>query len=129
MLNVVKMLLPDPATGKMTTRPIRYNGRCKACGFKASFLAIGQVERARANIYRGNTSTMYLDAKGQELEFDNSFLIVPHACPGNFSGRIRLTAVFGTYNSERECNGKCMSAIGNVCECQCGGKNHGGSYG
>ncbi len=29
---------------------------------------------------------------------------------------------------KHECNEKCMSSTGTVCECSCGGKNHGGSY-
>lgn len=27
-----------------------------------------------------------------------------------------------------ECNAKCMASTSGICECSCGGKNHGGSY-
>jgi hypothetical protein len=27
--------------------------------------------------------------------------------------------------SKHKCNARCMSATGHVCECECGGKNHG----
>jgi hypothetical protein len=30
--------------------------------------------------------------------------------------------------SRHQCNGKCLSARGPLCECSCGGKNHGAGY-
>ena len=36
--------------------------------------------------------------------------------------------VKGTFNADRECNEKCMGSTGHVCECSCGGKNHGAAH-
>lgn len=37
--------------------------------------------------------------------------------------------VYGRYVKEVICNAKCTGAVGHVCECSCGGKNHGAKYG
>ena len=118
----------DPRTGKPTDS-VRYNGKCKKCGTKKSFLAIGRYETERENSYGGNYSTMYQNKEGQELEFDNGSLLSPHSCPSSNHNYIRLGPVFGTYSEEKECNGRCMAATGHQCECQCGGKNHGANHG
>lgn len=34
----------------------------------------------------------------------------------------------GTYSEHRECNDACMFARGPVCDCSCGGANHGGGF-
>ncbi len=34
--------------------------------------------------------------------------------------------VQGTYNPAVKCDARCMGATGPVCQCSCGGKNHGG---
>jgi hypothetical protein len=31
----------------------------------------------------------------------------------------------GHYVAEKVCDGRCMGATGHVCDCSCGGKNHG----
>lgn len=51
-------------------------------------------------------------------------VIVPCAC-GVTS--IDLQRVKGTV-TEHVCNAKCMASKGHVCECACGGRNHGGAY-
>lgn len=61
---------------------------------------------------------------------------------GNFSRRENCTTdgcervmrlefckpVYGRFVEEVICNGKCMSATGDNCECSCGGMNHGGGH-
>jgi hypothetical protein len=116
----------SPRTGK-PTNSVRYNGKCKVCGEKKSFLAIGWFECTRTNIFKGNISLMFQDAQGQALEANNGTVYFPHSnCRRAY---IALNPVFGTYSKEHECNEKCLSAIGHQCECQCGGKNHGASHG
>jgi hypothetical protein len=44
------------------------------------------------------------------------------ACPEH--GRYYLAALHGAV-SEHKCNAACMGARGPVCECSCGGSNHG----
>lgn len=33
-----------------------------------------------------------------------------------------------TLNPEKECNGRCMGAVGPACDCSCGGENHGTAH-
>jgi hypothetical protein len=35
------------------------------------------------------------------------------------------TPVKGKYNPNHKCNAKCTNAISGVCDCSCGGANHG----
>jgi hypothetical protein len=118
----------SPRTGKPTDS-VRYNGKCKGCGQKKSFLAIGWFECARTNIYKGTYSIMFQDAQGQQLEANNGTVYSPHKCSSSPRNFIRLEPVFGAYSKDYECNDKCLSAIGHDCECQCGGKNHGANHG
>ena len=37
-------------------------------------------------------------------------------------------SIVGTLNPSIPCNPKCMGATGPVCECSCGGENHGGRW-
>jgi hypothetical protein len=126
MSNLLKPIL-SPSTGK-PTKEVRYNGKCYHCGQKKSFMAIGQFEAPRVNIYKGNYSQMFQDAQGQQLEAMNGTVYFPHECPNSPRVYIPLKPVFGTYSKDHKCNDKCLSAIGHNCECQCGGKNHGASH-
>lgn len=40
---------------------------------------------------------------------------------------VKLRAIFGNTSSKR-CDARCTSATGPNCDCQCGGKNHGGDH-
>jgi len=42
--------------------------------------------------------------------------------------RVVQTFVRGTMKPEHKCDGRCLASHGPVCECACGGKNHGASY-
>lgn len=43
--------------------------------------------------------------------------------------RVRLRKLRATHNPERNCCGACMAATGAVCDCSCGGANHGIMHG
>lgn len=38
-------------------------------------------------------------------------------------------AIYGRFVKEVVCNGKCMGATGDSCDCSCGGENHGANHG
>lgn len=128
MLN--KMI--DPATGKATSRPIRFNGKCKACNERVSFLAVGWhyfKSEVCKNDFGGNTFTMVQDEHGAELEYNNGSLRKAHACPADpRRTRITMSPVIGKTVPTKECNSKCIASIGHNCECACGGKNHGAQH-
>lgn len=104
--------------------PARYNGRCKRCGQKASVFLVA----LKPPVAPG-TGDVAVDESGIELSFrDGYWVAVPHTCSGGETRTIKLTRVKGVYNPGRECNAKCLSAIGHDCECRCGGKNHGAGF-
>ena len=43
-------------------------------------------------------------------------------CCGTY---VKAATVKGTRNADIPCGAKCLSSTGHVCECSCGGKNHG----
>lgn len=47
-------------------------------------------------------------------------------CP-ECGGGIQLERLYGTLNAE-PCDGLCMGAVGKLCLCSCGGRNHGGLF-
>lgn len=51
------------------------------------------------------------------------YLVVPCAC----GARMQLDTVAGT-KTDHVCNAKCTASKGHVCECSCGGANHGASF-
>lgn len=45
-------------------------------------------------------------------------------CKQRLSGR----RVEGHLDPNHKCDARCLGAVGHICECSCGGKNHGGAY-
>lgn len=55
----------------------------------------------------------------------NDFCIACRGCGMNRSAVL----VRGKFSAKHVCNAKCLASKGPACECSCGGKNHGASYG
>ena len=50
-------------------------------------------------------------------------------CAGPSCGRkITLKRIRAVYTDARDCDDRCLYAVGNSCACNCGGENHGGGY-
>lgn len=105
---------------RTTTRDVRHNGKCRICKKQHSVL----VTRTSKSTYRSDmikcvsqhtTSTI----NGRPLAWDSV------TCCGK---PVEIKAVKGTRNAEIECGAKCLSSKGHVCECSCGGKNHGAGW-
>jgi len=103
-----------------TVRPVRHNGKCK-CGAKhTALLTPTGHQRAGAN----DTRYAWVSEKGAQVLGGRVHVAAP--CVDCACGkRIYLRPVQGTYVAEKPCNAKCTGATGHVCECSCGGKNHG----
>lgn len=102
--------------------PARYNGKCKRCGQKASILLV-EIRPSQAV-----GQDVAIDESLHEFPFRDGFWVaVPHDCKGEVRN-LKLTRVRGVYNPGKECNAKCLAAIGHDCECRCGGKNHGAGF-
>lgn len=39
-----------------------------------------------------------------------------------------VNEIYGRYVPELVCGAKCTGAVGNTCDCSCGGANHGGKW-
>jgi len=105
--------------------PSRYNGRCKRCGWKGSVLVV----ELRPSVMDGKNVDVAVDESGHPHEFRDGYcVVVRHACSLGQERLTKLTRVIGVYNPGRQCNAKCLAAIGHDCECRCGGKNHGAGF-
>ncbi len=86
---------------------------CKECGVRTSALAI---TNASGSIMPG--SPVYYHPRTGDLVIN---------CRGCGVAKY-ATMVRGTYSAKHICSGKCLASTGFVCECSCGGKNHGAGH-
>ena len=96
-----------------------YNSKpCKNCGKVSSIL----TERANAKI-AGQWVNAFVDAAGLVYAPSplNSYPVTACAC----GTPVACKPVRGKLNRSKECNARCIASKGHVCECSCGGKNHG----
>jgi hypothetical protein len=97
-------------------KPTRYLAKCKACDCVTSGLSAGQdARRTKGDPQRGGA--VYTHANGA----------VVMDCRQCRQPR-RAVPVRGVYRPDHACDSKCMASKGPVCECACGGRNHGASY-
>jgi hypothetical protein len=57
---------------------------------------------------------------------NESLILVKSQCCGR---AMYLKPVLGKVVADKKCDARCLGAKGHVCECSCGGKNHGASFG
>lgn len=100
--------------------PVRRNGVCKVCGAKHSHLITGE---ARAVIGKARV-WQYITTEVLALRVESADFLFACSCGGSY----RTRAVAGKHNPSKVCNAKCLASIGGVCECSCGGRNHGASH-
>jgi len=94
----------------------RYLAKCGACKCVSTGLLEGNVTDARPYDVVPLGVVHYSPRTG-------SLCLVCRKC----GGRVRAKPVRGTYKASVVCNAKCVGSTGCVCECSCGGKNHGGA--
>lgn len=102
----------------------RYNTRkCKACGSFTSALVTAEEFRAiqmRAAFPKTQpraSSALYTHASG-------SLVIDCRGC----GKALYAFEVRGKFSAKHECSAKCLESHGFLCECSCGGKNHGAAH-
>ena len=105
----------------MTTR---FLGRCKVCGTKRGMDCVdaGSMPDPRNPAYNSHYFVDALGIKHQENALGHIFATC--TC----GARVSMHTVRGTVNGAIKCDGRCESAIGETCECSCGGANHGASH-
>lgn len=97
---------------------VRFVGRCK-CGKGLSHLATEMVVTPNAAEY------MWAVGESVAHAYDNGACLIPCDC----GRRTRVYEVRGKFSAKHKCNAKCLASKSGVCECSCGGHNHGASWG
>jgi hypothetical protein len=94
----------------------RYIAKCKACNCVTSGLSHGQDCR-REKSDPNRCGAVYTHVNGSTVLDCRKCGAPKYALP-----------VRGKFSSKHECNAKCLSSTGTVCERSCAGKNHGASH-
>lgn len=101
------------------TSTIRQNIKCR-CGVKKSRVITQVVKR----VYRSDSIKWVSESVKRTLGDGSRERSIQCEC-----GReLYFRDVRGSYNAEKKCNAKCLSSISHICECSCGGKNHGAGH-
>jgi hypothetical protein len=105
--------------GMKTTR---YIARCRKCGVTTSALLDG------APVYPNSfdvvdVGVVHYTANNWTNQIGGIALLCPCCGMARSAQPVR-----GKFSAKHVCNEKCMSSVGTVCECSCGGKNHGGAF-
>ena len=102
---------------RATVRDLRLIARCPKCKVAVSRLIRRTITRTYRSDQVGEISRRVTDSPAN----------APSAilCCGY---RVPFALVHGTTNSSIVCSAKCSASKGHVCECSCGGQNHGAAY-
>lgn len=105
-------------------KPARYIAACKGCGGRVRVEA-KCVKAWRAYLGYGRTERRYewMLPSGSIVEGYES-LWVHCLC----DRPLEFKRMHGRHSETKKCGARCLSATGPNCECQCGGKNHGGGW-
>lgn len=105
----------------------RYNTKkCKGCGKATSVMAAriwAEWKLPSQPYVRGVFADEAENVVGYEYVVGDPSLILLD-CRGCGKPRI-ARKVLGKVRNDIKCDGRCEAATGHVCDCQCGGKNHG----
>ncbi len=99
------------------SKPFRFVGKCK-CGLGASMLAVARCDYGGKEWIIGETIAHQHDRLSMTLR-------IPCPC----SRVVLAREVAGVFSARHVCDAKCMASKGHQCECACGGRNHGASWG
>ena len=94
----------------------RQIGHCRRCGFTST---------REVTIYR-RTTTTYGITGVKTRHFEKVTGDMDVACKCN-SRNLAFKSIVGR-TSETPCDARCTQATGHLCECVCGGKNHGSGH-
>lgn len=100
---------------RQTRREIRQIARCK-CGVTKSRL----VTRCSRTVYGRDM----MKVVSRSVRYEGA-----HDASCDCGRRLSFLDVRGTTRSDHPCDAKCLASKGHVCECACGGRNHGAAHG
>jgi hypothetical protein len=101
-------------------------GRCKRCKTPRRIDA-PEVSRERRQLGYGRTEVKVFRAlpSGRKIEGAAHFFVPCETCAAaGVERHVCMTRLQGS-KSEHVCGAKCRNSTGFVCECSCGGANHG----
>lgn len=98
---------------------VRAHAKCRKCGRK------GQVGAIRVNTLRASRVPEAANRRAWTLVWDNQGFAHPLVafCAG-CSEPVFAQPIVGKVTAHK-CGARCLSSTGHVCECSCGGQNHG----
>jgi len=109
----------------VSTRDIRVGFKCPQCRTYVVHNVTVEVTRRIHTSHMGETSTYSRRTIGSAAQWDASrkALYIHCQCGQNVFGENFKMSV-----SAHKCGAKCISSKGHICECSCGGANHGRNY-
>ena len=107
----------ETPNSRSNDRMVRHTARCGRCGNVASI-----VGRRSFGKFNGKTECAIFTEAGALV-----LMNARAACTcGNTA--VPVKAVEGRVVPEHKCDARCVNSKGHVCDCSCGGKNHGSGY-
>jgi hypothetical protein len=106
----------------------RWNTKaCKRCKVVTSVLTVGDRGNELVSTLRGALWMRALvDRIGRVFHTDNGTLRIP--CRGGCGVTMFGHRVAGRLSETHRCGSKCLTSKGFVCDCSCGGANHGAGF-
>jgi hypothetical protein len=111
----------------MNANQITVTYSCKHCKRVKQVVYPVRIETHEWNGHNYVTGKFALknDSMHTEYKFgDGAWFCTPCECGKNMMGK----EIVGKVNESVACNFKCTGAKGHVCECSCGGANHGAAH-
>ena len=106
-------------------KPTRYIAKCKACNAHTSTLASDNIQKVTYKLTGGKHGVDGVETGELTVNYVGRLVLKCRKC----CKELRVEKVIGRISAKHECNAKCLSSHSGVCECSCGGKNHGAAYG
>ena len=105
----------------------RFIGKCrKSCGaalaVDAQVTTVRHYGRDGIRVTASQSMARFADGTSQQVW--NGRVSLP--CP-KCSRSILLSPVYGIV-TDHKCDAKCLNSKGHICECSCGGRNHGAGH-
>jgi hypothetical protein len=107
-------------------------GRCKVCKTTRRIEApVAQKYEVQLGYGRTEIRVRRVLPDGKTVEGNWRFHVPCNVCPPRngfgYTRSVEFNLILGRV-TDHECNAKCMASTGHVCECSCGGANHGKSF-
>ena len=96
---------------------------------KVLYFAADGTELRRASLDNKRFEVLFPGVKGLRDDGFHKLIGFPAGVPYKFDGTgavpVARVIDYKRNPSLHKCDGRCLNATGHVCECSCGGKNHG----